>query len=124
MDFPYIAKLAGSLASALAAWWGFRKFRTLLTAYREALGPQKAQPFVSLRYRWSGELPAPQTHVLILHLGNQEGRPIIIHKLIWSVPRFRLTWPAETRDQAFHPRIETGGGIELEFNPDLALSLI
>jgi hypothetical protein len=117
MEFPYVAKLGGSLLSALAAWWGYRKFRGLLSAYRELLGARDAQPFVNLKYRWSGDLASPKHHVLILHLGNREKRPLIIHELRWLVPPFRLSWDADPLGHNVMSRIEEGEGIEIEFDP-------
>lgn len=124
MDFTYVAKVVGPIASALVAWWGYRKFRALLNTYREVLGPRKAQPFVSLKYRWSGDLLSPKSHILVLHLGNRERRPIIIHELRWLAPPFRLTWATETRSQVLHPRIEEGAGIEVELDPSLVFSSV
>jgi hypothetical protein len=124
MDFIFIAKLLGSVLSALAAWWGFRKFRHVLKTYREVLGPRAAEPFTTLRYRWSGDLKMPRSHSLTLHLGNRERRPVIIYELLWVVPPFRLKWEAEPQNRNFTSRLEEGEGTELEFNPDSALSMI
>lgn len=124
MDFTFVAKLIGYVLSALAAWWGFLKFRRLLKTYREVLAPRAAEPFATLRYQWSGELKSPRSHSLILHLGNRERRPVIIHELQWVVPPFRLKWEAEPQNRNFTSRLEEGEGTELEFNPVSALSTI
>jgi hypothetical protein len=124
MDFIHVAKLIGYVLSALAAWWGFWKFRALLNTYREVLGPRAAEPFATLKYRWSGDLKMPRSHLLILHLGNREKRPIIIHELQWLVPPFRLRWAAETCGSNLKSHIEEGEGTQLEFDPYSTLSMV
>ena len=124
MDYAFITKMTASLLSALAAWWGFRKFKAVLDSYREVMGPRAAQPFTSFVYRWSGEEATPLSQELILHLGNRENRQLLVKEIIWFVPALRVKWPAETQNADTEIRLGEGEGVELIFNPSEALASV
>jgi len=124
MDVVFIVKIAASLTSALAAWWGFKKFKAVVDAYRELSGHRAAEPFTSFSYRWSKELQNPKNQELILHIGNRERRPLIVKEIIWNAPALRVKWAAESKPDSHNLRIPEGEGAELEFDPSAALDPI
>ena len=112
------------LLSALAAWWGFRKFRSVVDAYREINGPKEAKPFTSLVYRWSNELHNQKTQELVLEIGNREKRQLIIKDIMWVAPALRLKWASEPKPPVQGLRLPEGEGIEVEFDPNATLKHI
>lgn len=116
MDLIFLAKITASLLSALAAWWGFRKFRAVLALHREAIGPRPAKPFTSLVYSWSGPAAHPKQQELRLQLGNRDNRQVIVKEFTWYSPAFRLKWPALPSNAATI-RLQSGEGTEVNFEP-------
>lgn len=124
MDLGFALKLSGTIISALAAWWGFRKFRYVVNAYRETLGPRAAQPFTSLTFSWSGDLDGPRFLSLVFHIANRERKPFVIQRAEWFVPLLRLKWDLDAPCLASTARVEEGEGVTFELDPAIALAAI
>ena len=116
MDPIFIGKIAGSLASALAAWLGYRKFKAVVEASRELNGHRAAEPFTSFSYRWSKDLHEPKHQELILEVGNRERRPLVIQELAWDAPILKVKWAARSNHDAHNIRIPEGEGAFLELD--------
>lgn len=121
MDLIDLLKTLATIFSGLATWLGYKKFKSMMSIYRETAGTRLADPFVSLRYRWSGEQPTPLTHVIILHVGNRDRRPIIVKEILWFTPSNRTTWPAEPIDTLVGVKLAVGDGVEFRFDPSNVL---
>lgn len=122
MDFVFVVKITASLVSALAAWWGFRKFQAVLASHSEVTGPRPAKPFTSLVYIWSGPADQPKSQALRLQLGNRDNRQVIVSEFVWYSPALRLKWPAIPSNTAV--KLQPGEGAEVNFDPLNSLDTI
>lgn len=123
MEASFVLKLFGTLASAAAAWWGFRRFQLVIAAYRESVGPRAAKPSTKLVFGWVGALREAKSPSLTLRVGNQERRVIILEGAEWSVPHLRLKWNADLGTNS-NRQLGEGEGITLELDPRLALEML
>ena len=123
MDVLLVLKTLIGFASAAAAWIGYRKLQAMLAAYRETVGPRPATPSTSLVFRWSGKLRETRFRSLVLRIGNQERRTIILQGAEWSVPRLRLKWTANL-GTLHKTQLAQGEGVVLELDPRLALDAV
>ena len=117
-------QLITSLLSALAEWFGFRKSMANARAAHGRVGASAAAPFTSLVYRWSGPLGKPRSQELILRVGNQESRTIVIDELFWSTPRTRAKWAAAYVSNPEGMTLRQGDGTDFALDPNDTLSAV
>lgn len=123
MEPVFIIKTISTIVSAIAAWWGFRKLKIMIAAYREAVGPKSAKPHIRLLFSWKGNLENTKLPSLILHIGNQEKRTIFLEKAEWFSSSLRLKWQTEAENLAGAQIIE-GQGLKINLNPETALRML
>lgn len=111
-------QLINSLLSAIGTLLGIRKS---LTPARSSSSSHAATPFTSLVYRWSGPANAPSSQELVLRVGNQEPRTIILSGISWSSRASRVKWSATYEPASEHSSLQQGQGKTFSLEPNDAL---
>jgi len=113
-----VLQLINSLLSAIGTLLGIGKS---LTPARSSSSSHAASPFTSLVYRWSGPANAPSSQELVLHVGNQEPRTIIVSRISWSSRALRVKWSAAYEPASEHSSLQQGQGKAFSLEPSGAL---
>lgn len=109
-----VLKLMSSALSAVNAALGIGKS---LKSKRSESSSHAAVPFTSLVYRWSGLANTPHDQELVLHIGNQEPRTIIVSDIFWASRGSRVKWAAAYEAEAVDSCLQQGQGKAFSLEP-------
>lgn len=111
----FVLQLINSLLLAISTLLGIGKS---LTPARSSLSSHAASPFTSLVYRWSGPANTPSSQELVLRVGNQEPRTIIVSGISWSSRAPRVKWSATYESASEHSPLQQGQGKAFSLEPN------
>jgi hypothetical protein len=113
-----VLQLISSLLSTISTVLGIGKS---LRPARSASSSHAANPFTSLVYRWSGPANTPSNQELLLRVGNQEPRTIIVSDIFWSSRASRVKWSATYDLASADSSLQQGQGMVFALEPNGAL---
>lgn len=111
-------QLISPLLSTISAALGIGKS---LRPVRSTSSSHAANPFTSLVYRWSGPSNSPRNQELVLRVGNQEPRTIIVSNIFWSSRASRVKWSATYEPTSADSALQQGQGKAFSLEPNVTL---
>lgn len=111
-------QVINSLLSAISTLLGIGKS---LTPAHSSSSSHATSPFTSFVYRWSGLAGDPSSQELLLRVGNQEPRTIIVSELSWSSRASRVKWAASYEPTTGYSSLRQGEGMVFSLDSSTAL---